>query len=274
LAAGINYEIFVQNLYQALLDSESKGLQKNIKIERNKLILDKNGINREFDLYWEYELAGITYKTVIECKDYASPITVEKIDALIGKISDIPYLKPVFATKTGYQSGAKTKAKGNNIELLIVREQNDDDWEGRIREIGINLIALRPCNILEFIPTVEKESFNTCFNIDKGLPSISGQNNEIFIYDVFNCDKYSLYDLQSRLNAKSNGSTEIQTYCETFEDAYLIHHDLKLKLTSYTVKFVEQKTIKTKIEIDGRKYLIGVIEYLQNGKRLLFLKII
>jgi hypothetical protein len=70
LAAGKNYEIFVQNLYQALLDSEIQGLQKNIKIERNKMILDKNGINREFDLYWEYEFAGITYKTVIECKDY------------------------------------------------------------------------------------------------------------------------------------------------------------------------------------------------------------
>ena len=119
---GKEYENFVSILQQAILSSEEYIKQKNIVIEKNKIIKDKNGLDREFDLYWEYELGGLTYKTVIECKDYKSPITVEKIDALIGKIQDIPELKGVFATKTGYQSGTKTKAKKNGIELLIVRE--------------------------------------------------------------------------------------------------------------------------------------------------------
>lgn len=97
MSDGKNYEIFVQRLQQALLDSELLTTQKNIKIERHKKIIDNCGINREFDLYWEYELTGVTYKTIIECKDYIRPVSVEKIDALIGKIRDIPDLKPVFA---------------------------------------------------------------------------------------------------------------------------------------------------------------------------------
>jgi hypothetical protein len=40
----------------------------------------------------EFDLGGYVYKTVIECKDYASTITVEKIDAFIGKTNDIPGL--------------------------------------------------------------------------------------------------------------------------------------------------------------------------------------
>lgn len=60
--------------------------QKNIEIERNKKIKDNYGIVREFDLYWEYELAGVIYKTIIECKDYASRVSIDKIDAFIGKL--------------------------------------------------------------------------------------------------------------------------------------------------------------------------------------------
>jgi hypothetical protein len=141
---GKDYEQFVKDLQQGLLDSEDFIKQKNICIETNKMITDNCGIKREFDLYWEYELAGITYKTVIECKDYASKVSVEKIDALIGKTRDIPDLKAIFATKTGYQSGAKAKAEHNKIDLLIVRVQGDQDWEDSdgnpyIKEIAIKM---------------------------------------------------------------------------------------------------------------------------------------
>ena len=64
---GRDYETFVQKIQQALINSEEYLHQKNISIERNVKITDNCGIDREFDLYWEYELAGVTYKTVIEC---------------------------------------------------------------------------------------------------------------------------------------------------------------------------------------------------------------
>ena len=44
MVAGRDYEIFVQNLQQALLDSEEFLKQKNIRIERNKKIADNFGI--------------------------------------------------------------------------------------------------------------------------------------------------------------------------------------------------------------------------------------
>ncbi|GAG14919.1 unnamed protein product, partial [marine sediment metagenome] len=128
---GKEYEAFVANLQQALLDSELLGGQKNIEIEQNKKLVDSCGIEREFDLYWEYELAGISYKTIIECRDYNSNISVNHIDGLIGKLSDIPDVKGIFATRKGYQSGAKTKAGQNKIDLLIVRKQNDQDWQDK-----------------------------------------------------------------------------------------------------------------------------------------------
>lgn len=125
---GDEYEEFVSKIYSAILKSDNIVNSKTIQIELKKKIKDKSGINREFDLYWEYELGGLVYKTIIECKDFNKKIPIEKIDSLIGKLEDLPDLKAVFATKLGYQSGAEKKAISHNIELLIVREQNETDW--------------------------------------------------------------------------------------------------------------------------------------------------
>ncbi|MDC4871978.1 restriction endonuclease, partial [Acinetobacter baumannii] len=98
---GREYEEFVQSIYQAIIQSEMLGLseQTNIEVEINKKLTDRNGTDRQFDIYWEYVLAGHTYKTVIECKDYNSKISIEKIDAFIGKLSDFPGIRGLYATK-------------------------------------------------------------------------------------------------------------------------------------------------------------------------------
>lgn len=75
---GIEYEKFVQTLMQVILNSEAEGRQKNIEVEHNKKLIDRYGIERQFDIYWEYEQAGFVYKTIIECKDYNSAVGIEK----------------------------------------------------------------------------------------------------------------------------------------------------------------------------------------------------
>ncbi len=211
MSTGKDYEIFVQNIQQALLDSEEYLKQKNILIERNKKIHDNCGNVREFDLYWEYELGGVTYKTIIECKDYASRVSVEKIDALIGKIKDIPDLKPVLATKVGYQMGAESKAKHNKIELLIVREQNDTDWEDKkgnplIKIINANIVMHLPIRLMEFKPVIDGRwaEENTDFDVSKTF-NFTSANNELFIDDKLNGERISLFDLERRLTKEYQG---------------------------------------------------------------------
>ncbi len=200
---GKKYERFVALLQQALLNAESITEQKNIEVQLNKKIVDSCGVKREFDLYWEYELAGITYKTVIECKDYNTRIPLEKIDALIGKVRDIPDLKAVFATKKGYQSGAKTKAKHNRIDLLVVREQNDSDWQDAdgmpfIKTIHINMIVRMPAIITGFQPLLDADWAKNNINPDISAPiSMSGLNNEIFVENDDVGTRYSLHELAS-----------------------------------------------------------------------------
>jgi len=270
---GKEYELFVAKIQQALLNAENITTQKNIKVEVDKKIADNCGIKRQFDIYWEYELGGLTYKTVIECKNYNSNVSVEKIDALIGKTRDIPDLKAVFATKKGYQSGAKTKAEQNKIDLLIVREQNDSDWtdpDGTplIKKICINIHLCMPAHIYKFEPALDGEWIKSNTDIDTSQPlSLSGLNNEIFIDDIDRGERYSLHELASKLAPLDGKEYGIFEKIEKFENAFIYHQDVKLKIAAYKIEYSIAKPIEEPMEIDFSKELIGVVEYLQKGAK-------
>lgn len=274
---GKAYEAFVGQLQQALLDVEKIATQRTIKVERNKVIKDKNGCNREFDLYWEYELGGFLYKTIIECKDYKSAITVEKIDGLLGKIGDIPGLRGIFATKTGYQSGARTKAEAHEIELLVVREQNDSDWVDEngtpyLREIHLNMRFGIPPSITKFEPLLDGDwaEENTDYKIGDSM-TVMGMNNEIFIADHANQTRMSLHEIESNLIA--NDGREFGDFTETIEykDAYLECHESKFKIKGYRISYHLSPPIDNTSIIDFSAELMGVIEYLNRGvKRSIF----
>lgn len=177
-----------------------------------------------------------------------------------------PNLKPVFATKTGYQLGAEKKSKSNKIDLLIVREQRDDDWEDRIREINVQIHLIAPVEIKAFKPLIDGKwvKKNTALNPENPL-SIAGMNNEIFIEDLVKEETYSLFDLAHRLDSISDDGYGNFSHKESFEEAYLISNELRLKLISYEVEYVRSEPLKSEINIDASKELIGVIEYLHKG---------
>lgn len=270
---GKDYEQFVKSLQQALLNSEDLIKQNNIVIEANKKLIDSCGIKREFDLYWEYELAGVVYKTVIECKDYKSRVSVEKIDALIGKTRDLPDIKPVFATKTGYQSGAKAKAEFNKIDLLIVREQSDDDWEDSdgnpfIKKIVINMEFISVARTISFTPEIDGDWAKENTDLDLNSPfNLNMRNDLITVEDVVSGEKYTILQLEEKLGTLHKGESGDFTKTETFEEAYLYCEDLKLKLRSYTINYSVSLPIQMPINIDYSKELVGVIEYLHKGTK-------
>lgn len=209
---GKAYEAFVAEIHEAILRVDKTINADSIKIERNKIIEDKDGIKREFDLYWEIKIAGQTYKTVIECKDYSLNISIEKIDAFIGKTDDIPGMKLIYATKTGYQSGAKIKAEKNNIGLLVVREGAEEDWKNDegisyIKKIIIDGYVTTIPRIIKFPPKIDDEWLNNQGlefkkNAKELLLGGNFKNNEVFIYDRISNIRESLQNYGSVLLKK------------------------------------------------------------------------
>lgn len=274
---GRVYEEFVAGLHHALLEAEKILDGRNIEVEQNKIIVDNDGLRREFDIYWEYEIAGINYRTVIECKDYNSSVSVADIDALLGKTQSIPGLRLVFATKKGYQSGAKTKAVRHNVDLLIVREQNESDWyapDGTplVKKIHVDIMYEMPAIIHSFSPALDVAWIETNTDIDTSKPlTLSGLNSDILIEDRSTAQTYSLLDLSSRLRPIGQCDSGRFQDTVTFEDAFIVHREERLKLKSYSIEYTIPGVVKSTLEIDFSTQLDGVIEYLKtNDKAAIF----
>lgn len=270
---GSEYEAFVARLVQAILDADEFFDGKNMTVEKNKIIEDTCGINREFDVYWEYEFGELVYKTVIECKDYNTTVSIDNIDALIGKSSDIPDLKLVFATKKGYQSGAKRKANKHGIDLLIVREQDESDWQlddgtPLIKKLVINLHVQLSPRIVSFMPVIDGHWVSTHTDIDTTKPfRFVEQTDQVFIEDVTTSQRLSLKDVENQLRPygdRDHGKFEVTV---EFDDAYLVHRDLRLKMRAYNATYIIAPPIHQPIEIDYSNELIGVVEYLEKGTK-------
>lgn len=269
---GKPYEEFVKGLQTALFLTEKQGFLKNINIETRKKIIDSCGIEREFDLYWEYEVGGFVYKTVVECKDYNSAITVEKIDALVTKIRDVSdNLKAVFATKIGYQSGAEKKARQHGIELLVVRKPRDSDWvnekgDAIIRSVEVSFQIGMPAIILNFKPLVDN---GTYVNEDGKIDFVECTTDKLLIND--GCQICSYHEMVNQLTLKHKNDIGVFEELVKFErSGELSTPSMKLKIFGYFVKYEIKKPEEITFTVDLSDYLYGVIEYLSKEQKTLF----
>jgi hypothetical protein len=137
--ANRNYELFVRDIVEALLKAD--GL--TIKVDHDVQI---QGISRwhQIDVYWEYKLGGLQHRVVINCKNYASTIKVTHVETLAGVLNDMPGVRGIIVTTKGFQKGAIDYAKVHQIGLKVIRPPVDQDWEGRIRQVDLQVIIQRP----------------------------------------------------------------------------------------------------------------------------------
>jgi len=135
---AIQYEQLTQSIYQAILQNESSN---NIKVEHNVNVMGHSGVAHQIDVLWHFRQAGIEHTVLIECKNYASNLTLEKVRNFFGVIHDIGNAQGLIVTKTGYQSGAAQFANYYGIGLKELRKPNNLDWKGRVKDIHITVTA-------------------------------------------------------------------------------------------------------------------------------------
>lgn len=112
---GHDFEDEIEYVYRSILENEGVKIDK---IEKRCKIEDKNGIRREFDVYYEFKVAGNVHRVAIECKNYKRPISIEIVDQFVGKLKDFNNIYGCIIAKNGYQKGAKEKAIANGIETI------------------------------------------------------------------------------------------------------------------------------------------------------------
>lgn len=95
----------------------------NCTFQHNKIIEVDDG-NYQIDGYIEFNLMGITYKTIVECKHYKSAITREKVAVLYDKIRACGANKGILISSSNFQSGAIQYASKHGIALIQLTDSN------------------------------------------------------------------------------------------------------------------------------------------------------
>lgn len=111
------YENLVKQIHEGLLVADGVD---SIDVRHNVKIIGRSGASHQVDVYWEFRLAGVTYKTCIECKHYSAKVKKSHIAAFAAILDDIGNATGIFATTVGFQEGALLFAKSKGVRLLLV----------------------------------------------------------------------------------------------------------------------------------------------------------
>lgn len=163
--------------------------------------------------------------------------------------------------------------------MLIVREQNDSDWELEdgtplIKQLMIDIHAIPAARITSFNTKLDGEwvKENTKLDTSNGNIQLDMRNDLTIIEDIGRKDKYSLKELEERLGKSTDLDFGERNLSIDFDDAYLHCGDMKLKLKEVDLTYLMQKSMHLPVHIDFSKELVGVIEYLGKSSKTAIFK--
>lgn len=238
------YEKLAQEIYQNLISHQGNNA---IKVQHNVKLVGKSGRAHQIDVYWEYEIAGVYHKVLIECKNYTRPVSKGHTMAFHAVLADLNGVNGIMISKVGYQEGAKIYADHYGINLMELRNPNDSDLVGRIKEISIDFVAATP-TIKSRIPQVDKDW--VLHNIP--LPKegqlkyvLHGRTDTIVITDDGDQPITSFYELDGKIPIPEVDKENCE-HVFAFENAYLKLDPIgRIKITGikyvYDIKIITEE---------------------------------
>jgi len=258
------YEKFAQEIYQTLLDSEDI---KPTKVQHNVDLIGRSGCKHQIDVYWEYEIAGVTHRVAIECKNYnTSNVPIGRVRDFFGALTDIGNINGIFVCKKGYQSGAIKFAEFYGINLKELRVPVDSDWDGRIQTIQINLSALH-LHIKQRLTVFDNDWLKLNFpaTSEEQHFQIKGLANEIIIKDKAGNKITDLHELDNKLPHEWKDELN-KEYEYKWDDAYIDVEGLgAIKLLSMKYVYDVQMTEPEEIIISGKDTAKAILKDVKTG---------
>ena len=267
------YERFTQEIYQSLLNAQ--GIN-TIDVKHNIKLTGKSGQQHQIDVYWEYKINGFLYKVVIECKNYNRSVSVDRVNAFYGVLSDLVDVQGIMITKTGYQSGAKKIADYYGINLKELRAPNKDD-DCRIGILSLNL-GMTLTQQLFMIDNDWAKANNINWKAYRNYMNSLTQRGHKWGEEYLPLDTIGEVILDTEgevittLNKLQDKRPQATEYIYSFENAYInTRHLGKVKIRA--IKYLTSDESKTKtISFDARDIVKAILKDALNGEILFFMK--
>lgn len=256
---GKEYERLTQLVFYQIINQNSV---QTIDVKHD-VILQGKTTSHQIDVYWEFNLGGIVYSTVIQAKDWKNKVPQKEMLAFKSIIDDLPTgTKGIYVAKSGYQLGAKTVAEANGIAIYELREPNDQDWKGRVKDIDIQFEIMRPIYkelklnldqkwIEENVPTQKDIAERYVLEANTIIKNRQGDNI---------CE---ISDIIMKLAEKSGDTVASQNY-SFGEDAFIEFNGGCIKVLSISGEFGYSCTKET-FHIDGGSLVSLILKDIANN---------
>ena len=103
-----------------ILRQQTKGLE-NLAFEHNVMVEKSDG-SYQIDGIVRFDVMGVRYITLVECKHYKGPISREKVQVLYDKIRATGAHKGILVSTSNFQSGAIKYATEHGIALIQITD--------------------------------------------------------------------------------------------------------------------------------------------------------
>lgn len=111
-----------------ILESQTKELG-NVKIEHNKIMEADDG-SYQLDGYIEFEVMGVMYKTIVECKHWKNPVDRKVIQTVYSNLCAIGAQKGIVISTSNFQTGAIRFASKHGIALIQLTKSSELSYAG------------------------------------------------------------------------------------------------------------------------------------------------
>jgi hypothetical protein len=177
---GTPYELMTKEIFQFLVNQDSV---RNITVIHNTVLLGKT-TKHQIDIYWEFELGGITYATVVQAKNWEKTVDQGELLKFKGVLDDLPgQPRGIVVSASGYQSGAEEVAAANGILLFQLFEEPP-------KEITVTVGSFAKFRIAKKTPSGIKDLNDPDARIQPGVLVF-----EIIVFDPVFSDGTFQYDV-------------------------------------------------------------------------------
>ena len=112
------FEDEVRFVYKLLLNLKGDG----VLVTQNARIKGRSQAFHHFDIYYEFERAGVRYKVAIDCSDPKHPVDRGLVGEFGFKLADVGNTIGLVVSRGGFLPGVDTLANQYGIELLSPAE--------------------------------------------------------------------------------------------------------------------------------------------------------
>lgn len=258
LKNGTKYERLAAIVYKALE-------QENVVIHDMKLSGEGKKTKHQIDVVIEKN--DVKKRVLIECKDYSETVGISIIRDFHGAVHQIKPDEAIVVTTKGFTREAVNFAEDENIRLAVLREFEDADWEGKIKEIHLTIKAIMmDTPTISFIPNDIEE----CKKAMNGKEIIRQETDATsnFFYDK-DGNKTSSFQsvLQPILNNLDRVPNE-ETKGEYFFDEvkYMYINGLLVGMKGFAYSFYSYTIEDTTVIDAGERVALLLLKYL-DGKQ-------